>query len=281
MLSYRHAFHAGNFADLLKHAVLVDCLLYLKRKDAPFTYYDTHAGPGSYALDAEYALKNREFETGITRIWDAVTLPEALAQYRQCIRQANPDGTLHNYPGSPAIAAQVLRPNDRICLSELHKTESELLQKQFKYDRRAEVWREDGFVRTTKQLPPRERRGLILIDPPYELKEDYHRVVDFLIAAHRKFAQGVYLLWYPVVERERIDQLETALCASGLRNIESYELGIEADSEGRGMTASGMIVINPPWTLHTNLTPTLDFLSKHYTATHPKAYTNYTKLVEE
>lgn len=281
MLSYRHAFHAGNFADLLKHCVLVECILYLKRKDTPFTYFDTHAGPGSYALDSDFALKNREFETGIRRIWDMESLPEVLTQYRQQIRDVNPHGTLRNYPGSPAIAARLLRPADRICLCELHRTENERLQQLFKFDRRAEVWREDGFQRSLKQLPPRERRGLILIDPSYELKEDFQRVVDYLMAAYRKFAQAIYLLWYPVVERHRINQLEDALSSSGIRNIERFELGIQADSPERGMTASGMIVINPPWTLHKNLKPTLDFLSSHYQKTHPAAYAIYKKIVEE
>lgn len=257
MLSYRHAFHAGNFADVLKHLILVECLEYLKLKDKPFAYYDSHAGPGAYALDSEYALKNREFASGIGQLWEAAELPAPLQRYREVIRHFNPDHSLTDYPGSPAIAAHCLRDQDRLCLSELHTTEFDHLKNNFRVDRRAEVWKDDGFIRILKQLPPRERRALILIDPPYELKEDYTRVAEFLSNSHRKFAQGVYLIWYPVVDRSRIDHLEASLRQSGIRNIQLYELGIQADTATRGMTASGMIVVNPPWTLRPNMESTL------------------------
>ena len=260
MLSYRHAFHAGNFADVLKHLVLVECLNYLKQKEKPFAYFDTHAGPGMYALDSDFAQKTHEFESGITKLWSAPALPDELTSYRELVAEMNPDGALAQYPGSPAIAQHLLREQDRLLLCELHNTEIDALDSFFRVDRRAEVWHADGFTRTAKPLPPRERRGLILIDPPYELKEDYERVVDFISTAHRKFAQGQYLIWYPVVERSRIDAMESALQRSGIRNIQLYELGIIPDTEARGMTASGMIVINPPWTLKSKIEPALDYL---------------------
>lgn len=262
MLSYRHAFHAGNFADVLKHWVLIECLEYLKQKEKPFVYYDTHSGPGMYALDSDYAQKNQEFKTGISLLWDQADLPKGLLQYCDCIRTQNPDDTLRHYPGSPSIAQALMREWDRLTLCELHRTEHEILSGQFAHDKRSEVWNEDGLNRTLKLLPPRERRGIVLIDPSYEMKEDYERVVEFLQAAHRKFAQGVYLLWYPVVERERIDRLEAALINSGIRNITLFELGIQADTEARGMTSSGMIVINPPWTLKQSIDDGLDYLAK-------------------
>lgn len=261
MLSYRHAFHAGNFADVLKHWVVLECIEYLKQKEKPFVYFDTHAGPGMYALDSDFAQKTKEYETGITQIWKDPNLPEALTGYCQLIQSLNATD-LTTYPGSPGIGKSLLREWDRLILSELHSTEYAALSETFANDKRAEVWKEDGFNRTLKLLPPRERRGLILIDPPYELKEDYDRVVDFLVAAHRKFAQGVYALWYPVVERYRIDALEDSLRRSGLRNIALFELGIEADTDGRGMTSSGMIVINPPWTLKKNIESGIEYLVK-------------------
>jgi 23S rRNA (adenine2030-N6)-methyltransferase len=260
MLSYRHAFHAGNFADVLKHLVLVECLNYLKQKEKPFAYFDTHAGPGMYALDSEFAQKTGEFQGGIAKLWIEETLPEALLPYIEVIEAINVADELIKYPGSPAIAQYLLREQDRLLLCELHNTEIDALEALLRVDGRAEVWHEDGFKRVRKLLPPRERRGLVLIDPSYEIKEDYERVIDFISAAHRKFAQGLYLIWYPVVERQRIDQLEKALIEISIRNIQIYELGIESDTTGRGMTSSGIIVINPPWTLKQRMEPALQFL---------------------
>jgi len=260
MLSYRHAFHAGNFADVLKHWVLIECIEYLKLKDKPFVYYDTHAGPGMYSLDSEFAQKTQEFETGIAQIWNDPDLPEALQAYCELVKSLNDAQSLLQYPGSPGIAKWQLRETDRLILSELHSTEHAALSENFAHDKRTEVWKEDGFNRTLKRLPPNERRALILIDPPYELKADYERVVEFLAAAHRKFAQGIYALWYPVVDRDRIEKLEDALQRSGIRNIVLFELGIEADTDGRGMTSSGMIVINPPWTLQKRIDSGINYL---------------------
>ena len=278
MLSYRHAFHAGNFADVLKHWVLVECIEYLKQKEKPFVYFDTHAGPGMYALNSDYAQKTKEFETGIAKIWNNPDLPEALTDYCQMIQSLN-DTTLNTYPGSPSIAKARLRETDRLVLSELHSTEHAALGETFSHDKRAEIWKEDGFNRTLKLLPPRERRGLVLIDPPYELKEDYARAVEFIIAAHRKFAQGVYILWYPVVERYRIDDMESALKQSGIRNIALFELGIEADTAARGMTASGVIVINPPWTLKKHIDSGLNTLVEKLGT--GRAFSRSERLVDE
>lgn len=267
MLSYRHAFHAGNFADVLKHSVLIECLNYLKKKTKPCLYADTHAGPGLYSLSSDFAQKNKEHTTGITQIWNTEELPTCLAQYRDCIRSFNPPSASQsapiNYPGSPLIADTCLRTQDRLELCELHPADYKHLLHNLPNSANCHSWKADGFTRTLKQLPPRERRGLILIDPPYELKEDYTRAVDFLIQAHRKFAQGTYALWYPVVTRTRIDLLENRLRQSGIRDIKLFELSITADTDQRGMTGSGMILINPPWTLRETLTPALEFLANH------------------
>ena len=260
MLSYRHAFHAGNFADVLKHLVLVECLNYLKLKDKPFAYFDTHSGPGMYALDSEFSQKTGEFEGGIAKVWVEETLPEALLPYLEVIEASNDSDALTHYPGSPVIARTMLREHDRLHLCELHNTEIDGLEALFRVDPRAEVWHEDGFHRVEKLLPPRERRGIVLIDPSYEMKEDYEATIDFVIRAHRKFAQGLYLIWYPVVERERIDQMEATLKQSGIRNIQLFELGTSGDTNTRGMTSSGMIVVNPPWTLKQRIEPALRYL---------------------
>jgi 23S rRNA (adenine2030-N6)-methyltransferase len=210
------------------------------------------------------ALTTGEFQDGIAKLWVEEALPEALLPYIEVIEAINVADELLKYPGSPAIAQHLLREQDRLQLCELHNTEIEALEALLRVDGRAEVWHQDGFNRVEKLLPPRERRAVILIQPSYEIKEDYERVVDFITAAHRKFAQGLYLIWYPVVDRDRdrIDQMEGDLQRGGIRNIQVYELGITNDTEARGMTSSGMIVINPPWTLKQRMEPALKFLAE-------------------
>lgn len=262
MLSYRHSFHAGNFADVLKHLVQLRILRYLLQKDKPLFYLDTHAGAGGYKLGAAPVGKPAEFENGIGRLWSRDDLPEIVADYVTLVRGYNHSKQLTHYPGSPSFARQLLRPTDRMVLHELHPADLEQLQETFRGERRCRVRGEDGFQACLALLPPTERRGLVLIDPPYELKEDYQRVVDTLLGAHQRFATGTYALWYPVVERRRIDRLEKALSASGIRRILLLELGIDADHPGYGMTASGMIVINPPFSLAAEMAPALDYLAQ-------------------
>jgi 23S rRNA (adenine2030-N6)-methyltransferase len=261
MLSYRHSFHAGNFADVLKHIILIHSLDYLRKKDKPFCCIDTHAGPGKYELDSEYALKNREFDTGIGKLWRGNGLPDCVARYVSLIKGFNGPDKLTRYPGSPLIAKQLLRDKDRLCLFELHNTEIKSLSALADKDKRINVFHADGLKASIKLLPPFERRGLVLIDPSYELKSDYPQVVETLIAMHKRFATGTYALWYPVIDRKRNQQLERAIQASGIRNVQLFELGIRADSNEHGMTASGIIVINPPWTLAAEMTQVLPWLA--------------------
>jgi len=261
MLSYRHSFHAGNFADVLKHLVLVRLLRYMCQKQAPLLYLDTHAGAGGYELGVSRQAKTQEFLNGIGKLWDRSDLPEELADYVALVRQFNNSDRLSRYPGSPWFAQHLLRSNDRLVLHELHPTDFVLLQENVSGDRRVQVRREDGFNACKALLPPRERRALVLIDPPYELKEDYRRIVDTLLAAHRKFASGVFAIWYPVVERQRIKYLEKTLAASGIRKILLLELGVSADRPGLGMTASGMILVNPPWSLSHEISQLLPYLA--------------------
>jgi 23S rRNA (adenine2030-N6)-methyltransferase len=260
MLSYRHAFHAGNHADVLKHAVLVQVLEYLKQKDKPLLFVDTHAGAGLYRLDSPWAQKNREFDAGIGRLLECQPLPGELDAYLDLIKSLNPNRRLQRYPGSPWLAVQLLRAQDQARLFELHPAEFEALESLSRGDRRVKVERQDGFQALPALLPPAQRRALVLIDPPYEVKQDYLSVVSALQAAWRRFVAGVYLLWYPVVRRASIDRLERDLKASGLRDVLLAELAVAPASRG-GMQASGLILVNPPWTLKAQLQTLLPFLA--------------------
>jgi 23S rRNA (adenine2030-N6)-methyltransferase len=262
MLSYRHAFHAGNFADVLKHLVLVRILDHLVQKDKPFCCIDTHAGPGTYALNGEYAQKNKEFESGIAKLWDRNDLPSVVAEYVDTVKQLNPPGRLMRYPGSPWLMQHWLRAQDRLFLCELHPTEVETLQGFASKDNRIKFIFGDGFQECIGLLPPRERRGLILLDPSYEIKSDYPQVIDTLVSGYRRFATGIYALWYPVIDRARMQQFERMIQKSGIKRIHLFELGIRPDTTERGMTASGMIVVNPPWTLATEMQQALPYLAQ-------------------
>lgn len=260
MLSYRHSFHAGNFADLLKHIVLVDMLDYLIQKESAFEYIDTHAGAGLYSLSSPEALKLHEYARGIGKL-DAEDFPE-LARYFEVIGSFNTANTLEFYPGSPAIAKFFLRSQDRAWLYELHPRDFELLRETMSGSKISRVQREDGFEGLNGLLPPIRRRGLVLIDPSYEIKSDYDCVVTSLINGHKKFSQGIFALWYPVIDRRIIDKLQVRLIKSGVRNIQRFELGVCADNYLRGMTSSGMIVINPPWTLFDKMSQVLPKLAR-------------------
>jgi len=261
MLSYRHSFHAGNFADVLKHIILIKILEHLGKKDKPFCCIDTHAGPGDYALNGDYALKNREFENGIAKLWQRDDLPDSVVGYVNIIKKFTNADQLTRYPGSPFIIKQFLRNQDRLFLYELHSTEIQLLSTAVSRDRRIKVFHDDGLKNAAGLLPPNEHRGLVLIDPSYEVKSDYTLVTETLIQLHKRFATGTYALWYPVVERSRNQQLEKAIKSSGIKNVQLFELGIKTDTHEHGMTASGMIVVNPPWTLATEMHQTLPWLA--------------------
>lgn len=262
MLSYRHAFHAGNFADVLKHLIEVEVLSHFHRKDKPFVYIDTHAGAGMYSLDSPQAQKTAEHQQGISAI-ASLTWPH-LVEYLTVVRALQTNDTQARlYPGSPSIAQHFLREQDRAFLFELHSTDFPLLAENMAGDRRIKFKQSDGFDGLLALLPPKIKRGLVLIDPSYEVKTDYQRVVTVLMAAYRKFATGTYALWYPVVERERVDLVEAELKASGIRNIQLFELGLKPDTQERGMTSAGMILINPPYTLKAKMAELLPKLSQH------------------
>lgn len=253
MLSYRHAFHAGNFADLLKHIALCDVLRYMQHKHKPFDYIDTHAGAGRYPFADRQVQKNREFETGIGPWLEAApeAIPDVLRPILKLTRDAS--GSLESYPGSPRIAQSFLREADRAWLFERHPADVKSLRAEFAEDPRIKVESSDGFAGLVRLLPRQSRRAVVLIDPAYELKSDYRLVLETLGAAYRRMAHAVFLIWYPVVARARVREMEALLVASGIPRIHRYELGLEADSAGRGMTAAGLFVVNPPYQMKARL----------------------------
>lgn len=262
MLSYRHAFHAGNHADVLKHMVQIQLLHYLNQKDKPYWVIDTHAGAGAYALEEGFAARNGEFRDGVGRLWSQAELPPALADYRALVQHFNPDGVLRYYPGSPLVAAQCLRAQDRLRLCELHPADHEdLLSNTATLGRQALVQKTDGFAGLKAFLPPPPRRALVLIDPPYEVKEDYLRVFDTLEDALRRFATGIYALWYPCLQRPQARQLPERLRQLPVANWLQVELHIaQPAADGFGMHGSGLFILNPPWTLADTLRSTLPTL---------------------
>lgn len=260
MLSYRHGFHAGNFADVLKHTVLIHMLEYMTQKDKPLRIIDTHAGAGVYKLNGPQAQKNREFDNGIGQLWASEQPPAAIARLIELVRTVNDGKQLQLYPGSPLIAQTLMRSIDRLYLHELHPADYQFLRDCMRDDKRIKVADEDGFASLQALLPPPDRRALVLIDPSYEIKSDYQHLIKQLLQAHKRFATGTYAIWYPVVLRQRIDEMELALKKSGIKNIQLMEFGLQADNPEYGMTSSGMIVINPPWTLWGAMEETLPWL---------------------
>ncbi|BED90427.1 ribosomal RNA large subunit methyltransferase J [Pseudoalteromonas sp. MM1] len=249
MLSYRHSFHAGNPADVLKHLVLAQVLQYQTIKDKPLDYIDTHSGAGFFELSSSDAQKTQEYKEGIAKLWQHSSEHEALNDYIALIKSFNGGDELAFYPGSPKIAEHYLRRQDKGWFFELHPRDLQLLEQNMQGKRSIRVRGENGFAGLIGLLPPASRRACVLIDPPYEIKDDYDTVISTLVKAHQRFATGTYMIWYPVVDRARINNMEQGLIDSGMRNIQLFELATQADTDVHGMTASGMIVINPPWKL--------------------------------
>ena len=264
MLSYRHAFHAGNHADVLKHVILVRLLRYLTQKDKQLWFIDTHAGAAAYALDEAFATKNAEYESGIGRLWAREDLPQAVADYVEQVRALNADGVLRRYPGSPRLALQLLRRQDRLRMFELHSTESRLLQEYFRDDApRAIVQAGDGFAGLKAVLPPPSRRALALIDPSYEDKNDYRRVLAALRDAQKRFRQGVYAVWYPQVQRRESRQFPEQLKQLQDKDWLHVSLTVKKpEASGFGLHGSGMFVLNPPWLLPKALDLAMPYLAR-------------------
>jgi len=262
MLAYRHAFHAGNHADVLKHIVLTCVLRYLNQKDKPYRVVDTHAGAGGYSLQGRYAQKKGEYEQGIARLWTRDDLPPAVADYVALVRAFNSEGQLEQYPGSPAFARMLLRPKDQLRLFELHPTDHRILASYVAETRGVEVYDKDGFDGLKGQVPPSTKRGLVLMDPSYEGNGDYGRVVVSLRDALTRFAEGVYMVWYPQVTKLEAAQLPKRLEALAPKGWLHARLTVQQpDSLGFGLAGSGVFVINPPFTLHGELAAVLPYLT--------------------
>lgn len=267
MLAYRHAFHAGNHADVLKHTALSQVLRHMGNKDKPYWFIDTHSGAGGYSLASPEAQKKGEFEQGIARLLERDDLPEAVADYVALVRAFNPQGGLGRYPGSPEIARALLRPQDRLRLFELHPADVRILASHQSGGPNTEVHHEDGFEGLKSQLPPPSRRAVVLMDPSYELKADYGRVVAAVREALQRFAECVVVVWYPQINRLEAAQLPKRLQSLAqevkTRGWLHARLTVQPlDRQGFGLAGSGVFVINPPWTLHAALEESLPYLAK-------------------
>jgi len=268
MLAYRHAFHAGNHADVLKHLVLAQLLGYLNEKEKGWRYVDTHAGAGGYSLESAYAQKHREFDAGVGRLVQrSEPMPAPVAAYVELVRQFNDGGALTQYPGSPAIARALMRPQDQLRLFELHPTEHKILESYLGHEAGCEVRLADGYTALKSVLPPPTRRGVTLIDPPYELKTDYAKALGALREALTRFPEGIVMVWLPQVQLIEAVQLPQRLKASAEAQAKKGWLHArltvaEAGERGFGMMGSSVFIANPPHTLHGVLQPLLPWLAR-------------------
>lgn len=259
-MNYRHAFHAGNFGDVLKHIVLVGLLDRLTQKDKPLFYLDTHAGRGRYDLQGAAGRKGGEAREGIGRLEAAGALPPLAARYLSLVRGFDESNSqrIRWYPGSPRLAAMILRTGDHAALCELAPREASELKREFGRDGRFAVHQRDGYEALKALLPPKERRGLVLIDPPYESQEqELKTVADALAAAQRRWPQGVYAAWYPIKRAETIDAFHRLLTERGVTRALVAELSVHPTDSSVGLNGSGMLLLNPPWQLDEDLAATL------------------------
>ena len=264
-MNYRHAYHAGNFADVLKHATLALIIEHLKRKEAPFRVIDTHAGVGLYDLASEQATKTGEWKQGIAQLYgpDAPPLPAdvaaLLAPYLLAIAAENRSGELTTYPGSPRLARSLLRPQDRLIVNELHPDDAAELKSLFARDRQTTVLELDGWVALKSLLPPKEKRGVLLIDPPFEQPGELDRLVRGLSEAVARFATGIYMLWYPIKDPKTIDAFHQALAGLGFPKLLIFELMLRAPRDVNRLNGTGLAILNPPWQLDEQLAKLLPF----------------------
>ncbi|WP_315771273.1 MULTISPECIES: 23S rRNA (adenine(2030)-N(6))-methyltransferase RlmJ [unclassified Bradyrhizobium] len=269
-MNYRHAFHAGGFADVIKHIVLTRILIYLQEKPAAFRVIDTHAGAGLYDLTGDEAIRSGEFLTGIARVLQARFSEQAyalLSPYLDIIRSFNPKAELVAYPGSPLIARALLRPQDRMTLCELAPIPRKQLIDQLRRDTQARVVDLDGWVALPAFVPPNERRGVVLIDPAFEAKDEFERLADRFAAAFAKWTTGIYVLWYPAKNRRATEELTDRVAALAAAakppgKVLRIEFSVAPQIEGEALTSTGLLIVNPPWTLHDELKLILQELQK-------------------
>lgn len=261
MLSYRHIYHAGNFADVVKHVVLVALLQAVTRKPSPCYFHDTHAGAGLYDLDSREAKLCHESDSGIGRVWQQPDPPAIVQSYLEVVREMNPGLSYPRfYPGSPAIARSLLRQHDRLLLTELHPRDHAQLVQQFRADKRIAIHKQDAYQGLGAFLPPAEKRGLVLIDPPYERKTEYEYVVNSLKASYVRWRQGIYALWYPIMSRSLQSRFIRACVDTGIRKQLHVEFRIGAYGQQHQFIGCGLVLVNPPWQLETTLETGLRWL---------------------
>ncbi|ARO29557.1 ribosomal RNA large subunit methyltransferase J [Rhizobium sp. NXC14] len=265
-MNYRHIYHAGNFADVLKHAVLARLILYMQKKEGAFRVLDTHAGIGLYDLSSEEAQKTGEWQAGIGKLMEADLGPqvsELLEPYLSAIRELNPEGGIRFYPGSPKLARMLFRPQDRLSAMELHPEDYARLHRLFEGDHHVRITELDGWLALGAHLPPKEKRGIVLVDPPFEEEDEYERLAKGLEKAYRRFPGGTYCLWYPLKKGAPIKELHEALQALDIPKMLCAELTVRSDRGMTGLTGSGLVIVNPPFTLKDELHQMLPALKDH------------------
>lgn len=264
-MNYRHAYHAGNFADVVKHVALSRLVEYLKLKDKAFRVVDTHAGTGLYDLSSEEAQKTGEWRGGIGRLLEAQPSPQAaalLAPYLDAVRAVNPDGGVARYPGSPMIVRHLLRMQDRLSAIELHPHDFQRLKSRFAGDFQVRTIELDGWLALGAHLPPKEKRGLVLVDPPFEQEGEFDRLADGLVRAHRRWPGGIYALWYPIKDRAAVTAFRRKLMGSGIPKILDVAFEIRPPSPDERLDGSGLVVVNPPFVFEGEMQILLPALKK-------------------
>jgi 23S rRNA (adenine2030-N6)-methyltransferase len=268
-VNYQHAFHAGNFADVHKHVVLSRILIHLRNKPAAFRVIDTHAGAGRYDLTSSAATRGGEWQNGIKCLWEGspgLALKDFLSPYLEAVSALNPGGGLRAYPGSPAIVQNLLRRQDRLIACELEPRAANALKRMLRGDLRAKALSIDGWIALGAYVPPKERRGLVLVDPPFEQTDDFSRLSNELAATHRKWPTGIYLLWYPIKDRDAPDVLARRLRKLGVPNVLRSELMLGSPRPDGGLIGSGLILVNPPYQLDAELRTHLPELGRFFSS---------------
>ena len=267
MLSYQHTYHAGNHADVLKHIILCDVVAGMFNKDTPLFMLDAFASRGIYDLNSAEALKNREFDTGIGKLWPLRNYknPEGVERWFKLVTSENKDGTFTRFPGSTALLHAMAREFDRLSACDLHPQEFDSLRQAFQASRRFSLLKRDAFETLKALLPPKEKRGLVFLDPSYEVKEEYRTIAHAVMDAHRKFATGVYVIWYPILPAARHEEIFRELKRSGIRKILRVELNCGSTFPDMQMSGSGMLIINPPWHAQKQMQESLNWISENLT----------------
>ena len=256
MLSYRHGYHAGNAADVLKHFILTYVLDYIKKKDKGFIFIDSHAGAGKYLISDPYMQKNKEYLQGIEKILQLKNDNIFLKKYLDLVKSINFNSDLKIYPGSCFLAAKSLRPNDNLYFFELHPKEFLNLKKNFENDSRVITENRDSYQRLKKLLPPKEKRAVILIDPSYELKDEYEKVSEMLSDCYKKFPLGVYIIWYPVLKNKKSEKFIFNVLKKNYKNLSHVEM--ITDNLNNGMQGSGLFILNCPWSIENDIKKSLE-----------------------